>query len=76
MVYLWGGNIDGNEGRGTILCRSLPSNQFVVINGYDITLYGDNISKKLAITYNDIKLNDKSIIDDAITTEDLNEVLV
>ena len=67
------GNVQANEGTGLITCISAPRNNKTLIKGGVIDIIG---SKTLTITDKDITISNVSIIDTAITTSELNEVLV
>lgn len=66
------GDINHNNGTGWIRCSTNDGTD-LTISGGQIDIYG---SKHLQISEDDIKIDDTSIIDEAITTEELNEVLV
>ena len=68
------GNVNANEGTGWIVCTNAISNRKTQIQGGLITISGGD--SRVEIYSDIIRLNGVSIIDEAITTEELNEVLV
>ena len=67
------GDVAHNHGTGWIHCKNADSGHAAILSGGQVNIYGD---KHLQITGDDITIDDVSIIDEAITTEELNEVLV
>ena len=67
------GNVNANEGTGWIGCVNAITEDSTTIQGGRIDVFGN---KNICIGNDDITIDDTSIIDEAITTEELNKVLV